>query len=407
MKFDLHFRASVHEQIEQIAAQMKSREEVPRLEQSEEEIIHSRINTFAHTTQKENLVVASVSAGGDFPTVTYGDTFIYLTIAHAVIYGADAVSKLREIEHGITPLSTFTLISDEEATHHQAFDDAFSQFAQLPLDEVIAKSDYQTIKASASRKKISEDVLLRELIRPQAGDAGNIAIQFRSAAEWGLVRQIIRETENLDYVLMDGTLSLPSASLPTGSLFYEHLKRLCCVEAHKRNVGLITLSRYPGIPWIELVEKIAREKVSPNEVGIAEHWYLRLPISGLDSWRFSLLNNRKLPPAGAVSYLIRFHRNAPLLRLDMDLMYWREKIGGSSESQTIRNEQWLFQDLDYLCHDQRYYGLPYPLYSASQRVVLTKPERTALRKQIIDAAVKAGMKRNLFREISTVSPGQE
>ncbi len=92
----------------------------------------------------------------------------------------------------------------------------------------------------------------------------------------------------------------------------------------------------------------------------------------------------------------------------MDLNYWREVIQRQSEHQTRSREQKMFEDLDYASHDQRSYGAPYPVYSVNQRVALTKTERAALRKQIIEAAVKAGMKRSLFRETSTlVGPGQE
>jgi hypothetical protein len=201
-------------------------------------------------------------------------------------------------------------------------------------------------------------------------------------------------------MLLDGTLSLPSVILPKGSLFHEHLKRLCCVEARKKGIGFFAISKSLGIPWIELLEQIARERVSSEQEGQAEHWYLRLPVPGVDNWQFSLTKNRKLPPAGVVSYFVRFHRVSPLMRLDIDLAYWREVVQGNAERETERNECMFFGNLDYLSHDQRSYGTPYPLYSVNQRVTLTKAERISLRQQLIDTAVKAGMKRSLFRETS-------
>ena len=401
MKFDLHLRSSVREQIEQITAQMKSREETPRLEKSEEEVIRKRIRPFSHTIQREKLFVGAVSASGDFPSVCYGDSFIYLTTAQPVLYTVDTVSKLREVESSAQPVTLFTLLPEDETLRNQAFDEAFSRLVGLPVVEVIERSDYRSIKARESRKTVNTEVLLRELIRPQAGDAGNIAIQLRNSGELGIALRLIEKEEQLNYVLLDGTLSLPSVTLPTGSLFHEHLKRLCCVKARKRRIGFIAVSTSLGIPWIELLEKIAREELSVGQGAQAEHWYLRLPVPSVDSWQFSLTKNRKLPPAGAISYLVRFHRVSPLMRLDLDVAYWQEFVRGISEQETKHNERKLFEDLDYLSHDQRSYGTPYPLHSVNQRVALTKAERISLRQQIIDAAVKAGMKRSLFRE----SPG--
>ena len=60
----------------------------------------------------------------------------------------------------------------------------------------------------------------------------------------------------------------------------------------------------------------------------------------------------------------------------------------------------IFEDLDYASHDQRSYGYPYPIKAAHDRASLTQAERIALRKQIIDAAVRSGMKRSLFRDVS-------
>ena len=67
---------------------------------------------------------------------------------------------------------------------------------------------------------------------------------------------------------------------------------------------------------------------------------------------------------------------------------------------TQANERRLFEDLDYASHDQRCFGYPYPIKAAHDRASMTKTERVALRKQVIDAAVRAGMRRSLFRDAS-------
>jgi hypothetical protein len=108
-----------------------------------------------------------------------------------------------------------------------------------------------------------------------------------------------------------------------------------------------------------------------------------------------------------VTYLVRFHRGGPILRLDMDRAFWRDHVLGSTPRETAANELKTLAQLDYTCHDQRCYGFPYPLRAARERATLTRPERVTLRKQIIEAGVKAGLRRALFRESAAADAGSE
>jgi NurA-like 5'-3' nuclease len=118
----------------------------------------------------------------------------------------------------------------------------------------------------------------------------------------------------------------------------------------------------------------------------------------IDDWTFSLAQERRIPPVGAVSYLFRLHKNTPIMRLDVDLNMWEQNLKDNPKA-----EDQLFADLDYSGHDQRAYGYPYPIKASHDRSRLTQMERAALRKQIIEAAVAAGMKRALFRDVSTAT----
>jgi NurA-like 5'-3' nuclease len=146
---------------------------------------------------------------------------------------------------------------------------------------------------------------------------------------------------------------------------------------------------------MELISEIAGQVLGK---AVAEHWYMRLPIESIDNWAFSLAQERRIPPVGAVSYLFRLHENTPIMRLDMDFEAWKERIKDNQEA-----EAELFSELDYTGHDQRAYGYPYPIKASHDRSRLTQMERAALRKQIIDAAVAAGMKRALFRDVSSAT----
>lgn len=403
MRFDLNLRSVVREQIANLAEDMKAVQEAMVVSDAERKQILERIIFFEHTTERSGLSVASAQANGEFPSVCYGDSFIYLTLAHATIYESDSVSGLREISSRIDPTLHFAHLCEDEQTRQDTINTYFTILAGISLREAIELSDYRKLKTAESGRATSTDLLLQKLIRPQASDSGNLGIQFRYTAELGMVLRLLLNEYKLSYILTDGTLSLPLVTRTDLSLFYEHLKRLCCVEARKRGTAFFALSKSHGLSSIELLEEIAREKSGLTKGASAEHWFIRLPITGLDRGETPLTGGRRLSPAGAVTYLFRFHRTMPVMRLDMDREYWCEYVRSNSEEKTCANERRIFEDLDYTSHDQRCYGYPYPIKSSNDRASLTKSERTSLRRQIIDAGVRAGLKRSLFREATRLS----
>ena len=181
------------------------------------------------------------------------------------------------------------------------------------------------------------------------------------------------------------------------SLFYEHLKRLCCVRACDREIGFFALSKSHGLPSVQILDQIAKEKGGCDEA-IGGHWFLRIPTLERDGWRLPLLRDRPVPPAGAVSYLVQFHKNVPILRLDMDIEYWNQSVNIGGE--VTERESQIFRDLDFAGHEQRSYGYPYPLKAGHDRASLTEAERIAFRNWIIDLAVEAGIPRHVFRNAS-------
>lgn len=400
MRFDLHLRSQVRDQFKALAHDMQTWQAQPRIKEDEVEQIKAAIASFAHTTERLNLMVAGVDGSGDFPLLSYADSFIYLAVAQGTAYQADRLCGLREVDLGKEPLFQTVWLTEDPDRAHQALDSVFRALAGMAPLNVIQESDYRTLKAKTSGKRLSAEKLLDELIRPHASDTGNLAIQLRSTAEFGAALRLL-EGDNLPkYLLVDTTFSLPLVSNAANSLFYEHLKRLCCVRSRSLGVGFFALSKSHGLPAMEVLEDIVREVQGREPGQAAEHWYLRIPEQGRDGWELSLTEGRRIPPPGAVSYLVRFHRTTPVMRLDMDLGYWEKAVKGPTEEDTRAQERTIFEDLDYACHDQRVYGYPYPIKAAHDRASLTQAERVAFRKQLIAAAVKQGMSPALFRDPS-------
>lgn len=91
------------------------------------------------------------------------------------------------------------------------------------------------------------------------------------------------------------------------------------------------------------------------------------------------------------------------MRLDIDYEYWAQHIYDADHDKQKQCEIQLFRDLDFASHDQRCYGYPYPIKACHDMASLTDDERAALRNQIIDEAVKSGLKRKNFVDPSIVT----
>lgn len=400
MRFAVHVRADLKARLGLLAEEMAAWDGAARIDETEAQRVRACIGLFEHTPSRPGLTIAGVDGSGDYPALSYGDSFVYVTVAQGTLYASDPNSGLKEQLCTDSQLLDFCWIPEDEVQRYQSIDAAFSRMVGAPIEEVIEASDYWRLKEQFARRKSSTRELAAELIRPHASDVGNLAIQLRSVGELSSALRLIRSSEMPAYVLFDSTMSLPFVSRAKSSLFHEHVKRLCCVEARQRCIGFFALSKSHGLPSIEMIERLADEVAGQRH---AEHWYLRLPDPARDGWKLGLVEQRNVPPQATVTYLVRFHRNVPVMRLDMDEQYWLEAVRGETEAQTQLNEKRIFEDLDHASHDQRAYGYPYPIKAGHDRASLTDGERLALRKMIVDAAVAAGMRRSLFKSVSAAT----
>jgi len=397
MRFDLHLRQDLKGKVDDLARRMIEWEERPPLDEAERRRLRRAVVPFDHSTAGEDFVVGGVDGTGDFPSVSYADSFVHVAVAQGVLYATDPLTGLQEVEH-LAPLVELAWLPEEEARRREGLDAAFAALSGMLVRDVIERSNYRTLKARYARAAQPVAELVQRLIRPHAADLANLGVQLRSTAELGAALRLVEKRPR--YVLVDGTLSLPLVTRSGESLFFEHLKRLCCVEAAARGVGFLALSKSHGIRSVELLEELACEVMGLPPGSHPEHWCLRLPTLEEDGWETPLADGRSLPPIGAMSYLVRLHRATPVMRLDVDVDWWRLALRGDSEADTRERERRLFSDLDRCSHDQRCFGYPYPIKAGHDRASLTEAERIALRKQIVDAAVRAGLKPGLFRSAS-------
>lgn len=79
MRFDLNLRSVVKEQMRELAKEMQTWQVQTRIDETEVERISNSIGVFEHTTSRTDLRVAGVDGTGDFPILTYADSFVYLS----------------------------------------------------------------------------------------------------------------------------------------------------------------------------------------------------------------------------------------------------------------------------------------------------------------------------------------
>lgn len=395
MRFSLHLRGSVKTQIQGVAKAMSQWNAHPRIDAAEQAAIAQHLAPYPHTTRLEGQVFSAIDGSGDFPMLTYADSFVYLATAQAVRYQAVG-DKLRELGPEPSPVVDVCWLPEHEKQRVIQLDEAFARLAGGALEEIVYQSDYRQLKAHYTGREQTVAAAIADLIRPHASDVGNLGIQLRSCAELGAARRLIAETEPGEIVLLDGTLALPFVQRDKGSLFHEHLKRSCCTLAREREVTVAWVSKSHGLPGIELIERIAKD------LGHADHWTLRLPTLG-DPWQLSVLEGRNIPPQGAVSYLWRTHRGMPVFRVDLDAGWWSERIYDPEPVVTRQREAEFFAKIDFSGHDLRTQAYPFPLKAAHDRASLKDTERLALRKQVIEAAVAAGMKPSAFVDPSQLT----
>lgn len=391
MPTDLPIRESFLQKVDALADQMNAWEETPRISAEEEKNLRAAVTSFNHTTTAEDFKIGGVDGSGDYPSFTYADSFIYLASASGTVYATDSIHGLKEEQALNEPTLEFTWLPEDKASAQPSWLKSFEELAGRPVRDVIDQSDYQSLMSKT--KKV--DVLVDQLILPNASDIQNVSIQLRTTAEMGTGLRLVMHEPACRYVLMDTTFSLPMVTGSGGTLFFEHLKRLCCVEALKRDIAFMTISKSHGFPSMDQIEEFVRDEMGLAKDATAEHWFLRLPIKGEDSWETSLIGTRRIPPVGAASYLFRFHRNTPVMRLDMDFNYWQAHLKGNASAETK-----LFEELDYTSHYQRAYKYPYAIKACHDRARLSMEDRKSIKKQIIEAAVRKGMQRAKFRDVS-------
>ncbi|GLI06715.1 hypothetical protein YDYSG_27450 [Paenibacillus tyrfis] len=395
MRYDLHLRQEMKTKLESVVRELKDwNYETNVYEEDIKKLLSNYMTYFEHCKYPDHsFSMGGSDSSGDFPVVTYGDSFVYLVTATTRVYEALSEGRMKEKELPINALLEFLWLPEDNDLKNEKFIKFFKDISGDDLAEVISKSGYLDLKRKATNKTYTANELVNKLIFPAAHDAANVRVQIMVAFELCSVISLLKSGVCPTYILTDNTLTLPFIKSDEG-LFFEVLKRYCCKMATEKGIGFFAVSKSHNLPHMEKIEA----EILNN--GSNEHWFFRIPNHEEDEWEPEFLGKRSIPPIGAITYIFRLHKTTPPLRLDMDKAYWNEYIKHDNKQTMKNNEIQLFRDLDFASHDQRCFGYPYPIKASHDIVSLTKAEREAFRKQVIDAAERIGLSRRNFIDAS-------
>lgn len=166
----------------------------------------------------------------------------------------------------------------------------------------------------------------------------------------------------------------------------ELLKRYLVCRANAQGTGIISIRKSLGI----LHEDLLVQSFS-TRFDIKDHWFLRLPSVALGEEIPGIWKNDLSFSEQSIPYLAKFHSAGFPMRVDIESAWWRTHIDGEKSS-----EKRLFEDLDFLCHDMRSYGYPYPLHSAHRKSRLTPKQIRNVRNRLYQVSGREGVLREAF-----------
>jgi len=342
--------------------------------------LYGRICAYSHTTRlADEYRISAVDGSGEFPALQQDDIFLHFVTAAGATYqtASRRQHKLSAIHLLPLTLKRFVVLSDDDEVLRAGYRDLLGGLLGLDLEQLVEDSDYCRAFGQFGASLRPAEITWDNLALSKASQVATHAYLLRSLAELSMAirmlprrpRYLLLDT-SLVYFLLGETLYLP-----------ELLKRYLITQANAQGTAVVALCKSHSIPNGDLLSRHARE-----QLGLKDHWYLRLPSAALGERVPGFLEGREIPPKLSVSYLFKFEATTFPMRLDLDAAWWQAEIGGDAA-----REQRLFADLDFTCHEVRSYGYPYPMHAAHRSSALSRQERKLLRDLLMQHAQREGV----------------
>ena len=141
---------------------MSAWEARPAIPEDLQDKIREVVTPFEHTPKHKNLVIAGVDGSGDYPALSYADSFVYISTATATTYESDSTSGLREVGPQSEPLIDFAWLPESNEQRTANIDAAFSRLVGVPIESVLEQSDYLQLKGMGQSVSSAVKHLVRQ-----------------------------------------------------------------------------------------------------------------------------------------------------------------------------------------------------------------------------------------------------
>ena len=152
-----------NQKLADLAQEMVSWEIKPRLDEETENNIRNNIVEFSHTTNAEDFCMAGVDGSGDYPSLSYADSFVYVATASGTVYRTDALHGLVELECLSGPNLELIWLPEGSKKATDQWLKAFESLSGITVNEVIEESDYRQLRSLAGGGTMTVDEIIKDL----------------------------------------------------------------------------------------------------------------------------------------------------------------------------------------------------------------------------------------------------
>ncbi len=231
------------------------------------------------------------------------------------------------------------------------------------------------------------------MVSPRANAPRGWFEQFREVLEYSVANALLSSEEHFKYIFLDGSMNmLMSPGQKQPRLASNYLLRDINLKANEKETCVIAVSKTTTFPFIyrlaqDLEKKLGKEK----------KWFTRIPTKEREKYTLNILKDRPhIPPAYGVTYLFHFSSEVPILRIDFDEKWWGENIFSEDKEKEKKNELEVFQGIDWLARDVRYFGYFFDLAFAHNTTIVRFRDRDDVADRLIDYFAEKGENPKMF-----------
>ena len=231
------------------------------------------------------------------------------------------------------------------------------------------------------------------MVSPRANAPRGWFEQFREVLEYAVANALLNSNVHFKYLFLDGSMNmLMSPGQKQPRLASNYLLRDINLKSIEKKTCIVAVSKTTTFPFIY---RLAQDL--EKSLGMEKKWFIRIPTEKRENYTLNILKDRPhIPPAYGVTYLFHFSSEVPIVRIDFDEQWWKENIYHEDKKIEKQKELELFQDIDWLARDVRYYGYFFDLAFAHSTTVVRFPDRDDVADRLIDYFAEKGENPKMF-----------